>query len=201
MALTILAPKEKTRVDALLSDLTSEAIVSATGAHWEEDTIDYWTMNTNNRSTAIVLDALSRLAPENALVPQTVRWLMVARKEGHWETTQETAWSLIALTDYMVASGELEADYSYQVYFNGELADHRTVDADNLDEPQVLRVAVADMLADQGNQLWMERLEPAAGQTGKGRLSDAAYLRYFLPVEVVKALARRTTVVRRYALQ
>ncbi len=198
MALDILAPKERTRVDALLSDLTSEAIVSATGAHWEEDTIDYWTMNTNTRSTAIVLDALSRLAPENALVPQTVRWLMVTRKEGHWETTQETAWALIALTDYMAASGELEADYSYQVYFNGELLGQRTVDADNLDEPQVLRVAVADMLADQGNQLWMERLEPAGGQTGKGRLYYAAYLRYFLPVEDVKALDRGIIVVRKY---
>ena len=31
---------------------------------------------------------------------------MVARKFGYWETTQETAWSLIALTDWMVATGE-----------------------------------------------------------------------------------------------
>ena len=30
-----------------------------------------------------------------ALAPNIVRWLMVARKFGYWETTQETAWSLI----------------------------------------------------------------------------------------------------------
>ena len=43
----------------------------------------------------IVLSALARLDPEDALLPNAVRWLMVARKEGHWETTQETAWALI----------------------------------------------------------------------------------------------------------
>ena len=39
------------RVSVLLDDLTGAAIVSATGAHWEEKTTDWWTMNTNVRST------------------------------------------------------------------------------------------------------------------------------------------------------
>jgi len=200
MALDILAPEEKTRVDGLLSDLTSAAIVSATGAHWEEETIDYWTMNTNTRSTAIVLDALARLAPESGLAPNAVRWLMVARKEGHWETTQETVWSIIALTDWMVATGELEADYSYQITLNGETIMEGVADKDNLDEPQKIQVEVADLLQDVSNQVALERLEPSADQTGKGRLWYTMYLRYFLPVEDVKALNRGVIVARQYTL-
>jgi uncharacterized protein YfaS (alpha-2-macroglobulin family) len=200
MALDVLDPKEKTRVDSLLSDLTSAAIVSATGAHWEEETIDYWTMNTNTRSTAIVLDALARLAPESGLAPNTVRWLMVARKEGHWETTQETVWSIIALTDWMVATGELEADYSYQVTLNGETIMEGVADKDNLDEPQKIQVEVADLLQDVSNQVALERLEPTADQTGEGRLWYSMYLRYFLPVEDVKALNRGVIVARQYTL-
>ncbi|HEX9370564.1 MAG TPA: alpha-2-macroglobulin family protein, partial [Roseiflexaceae bacterium] len=89
------------RIKTLLADLNSAAILSATGAHWEESERDWWSMNTNTRTTAIVLDALVKLDPKNQLNPNVVRWLMVARKDGAWETTQESAWSLIALTDWM----------------------------------------------------------------------------------------------------
>ncbi|MDY7077396.1 MAG: Ig-like domain-containing protein, partial [Chloroflexota bacterium] len=78
MALGLLEPDEPARVKALLSDITSDAIVSATGAHWEEAQADYYAMNTDTRSTAIVLAALARLDPDNALAPNAVRWLMVA---------------------------------------------------------------------------------------------------------------------------
>ncbi|MCP4594052.1 MAG: alpha-2-macroglobulin, partial [bacterium] len=87
------------RIATILSDLQNAAILSATGAHWEEANYDWWAMNTDTRSTAVILAALARLDPDNALIPNVVRWLMVARRDGIWETTQETAWSIIALTD------------------------------------------------------------------------------------------------------
>ena len=200
LALDLSNPEERTRVDGLLSDLASEAIISATGAHWEEEGDDVWTMNTDTRSTAIIVAALSRLDPESSLLPNAVRWLMVARKEGHWETTQETAWALIGLTDYMAASGELEADYSWQVLINGQELGRGDVDASNLDEEQELRVAVADLLREEGNRLLIQRGKPMAGQTGRGQLYYTAHLRYFLPVEDVQAASRGVFVARQYAL-
>ena len=62
-------------------------------------------MNTDTRSTAIVLAALTRLRPDNELLPNAVRWLMEARQAGRWSNTQENAWSIIALTDWLAASG------------------------------------------------------------------------------------------------
>ncbi|MCX6092660.1 MAG: alpha-2-macroglobulin, partial [Candidatus Bipolaricaulota bacterium] len=103
----------RTEIDTLLSDLVNASIQSATGMHWEEADYDWWAMNTDTRSTGIILDAFVELDPKNALLPNVVRWLMVARKGGIWETTQETAWSLVALTDWMVATGELDANYTY----------------------------------------------------------------------------------------
>ena len=49
------------------------------------------------------------------MIPNVVRWLMVARKADDWETTQETAWSVMALTDWMVVTGELHPDYTFAV--------------------------------------------------------------------------------------
>lgn len=200
LALHILEPDVTKRTDALLSDLTSDAILSATGAHWEEDTIDYWTMNTNNRSTSIVLDALVRLDPGNDLIPNVVRWLMVSRKDGHWETTQETVWALIALTDVMVSSGELEGDFSYVVTLNGETLGEGDVTKADVGETRKLEAAIADLLLDEVNRVEITRLSPTAGQTGEGRLYYSAYLRYFMRVEDVKALNRGIIVGRQYSL-
>jgi len=198
MALGMLDVPDSARVKSLLSDLSSAAILSATGAHWEEEWTDYWSMNTDTRSTAVIIDALTKLAPDNTLLPNAVRWLMVARRSGHWETTQETAWALIALTDYMVMTGELEADYTYTLSLNGKALEEREVDQEAVGKSYKVVVPIADLLEQEVNRLWVSRARPAPGQTGKGRLYYALYLRYFLPVEDVKALSRGIIVARQY---
>jgi uncharacterized protein YfaS (alpha-2-macroglobulin family) len=196
LALTfyLIDASERSQIQTLLSDLNSAAVLSATGAHWQENSQDWWNWNTDTRSTAIVLDALARLDPDNELAPNAVRWLMVARTAGHWETTQETAWSLIALTDWMVATGELWGDYGWGVQLNGELLGQGNVTRENVQDETTLQVAVADLIQQQANQLFIEKGE------GPGRLYYTAHLQTFLPVEEVKALNRGVIVGREYTL-
>ncbi len=199
MALGILEPQEPSRVQTLLGDLMGDAILSATGAHWEEAEPDYWNMNTDVRTTAIVLWAMSRLDPENDLLPNVVRWLMAVREEGHWESTQVTAWSLLGLTEYMRASGELRGDMSYSVYLNGQEWATGQVTEENIDEGQELQVSIARLLADEANRLVIQRQEAGPDQTGEGQLYYSAQLRYYLPVERVQALDRGIVVARQYS--
>jgi uncharacterized protein YfaS (alpha-2-macroglobulin family) len=196
LALTfhLIDPEERSQIETLLSDLNNAAILSATGAHWQESERDWWNWNTDTRSTAIVLDALARLDPDNDLAPNTVRWLMTARTAGHWETTQETAWSLIALTDWMVTTGELEGDYGWGVQLNGELLRQDNITRENIQEETTLRVAVAELFQDEANRLVIEK------GAGPGRLYYTAHLRTFLPVEQVEALNRGIIVGREYTL-
>jgi len=193
LALTLgMIDADDTRIETLLSDVQNAAILSATGAHWEEAEYDWWAMNTDTRSTAVILDTLARLDPENALIPNVVRWLMVARREGIWETTQETAWALIALTDWMAVTGELEGAYDYGVWLNDEPLAEVAVTPDTVDEPVQLRVAVADLLAGASNRLTVGR------GPGEGRLYYTAYLNVFLPVEEIEPLNRGVIVSRQY---
>jgi uncharacterized protein YfaS (alpha-2-macroglobulin family) len=191
LTLDLLEPGDA-RIQTLLADLNNDAILSATGAHWEESYYDWWAMNTDTRSTAIVLDALARLDPGNALIPNVVRWLMVARRDGIWETTQETAWSLIALTDWMVVTGELQGQYDYGVFLNGNLKGEGQVTPENVDQSVKLRVDVAELLADVGNYLTISRGE------GPGRLYYTAHLKVYLPVEEIEPLDRGIVVRRQY---
>jgi hypothetical protein len=192
-----------TRIQTLLDDLNSAAIVSATGAHWEEDSTDWWTMNTDTRSTSLALTAFTRLAPAaelpEGLLPNVVRWLMVARQDGRWETTQENVWAIIALTDWMQATGELDADYNYRVSLNQDELASGAVDQDNVDEPVDLRVAIGELLLDAANGLLISRFADGS-QTGAGQLYYTTYLHYYLPAASLQPLDRGIVVAREYRL-
>ncbi len=183
---------ESERLDTLLADISGEAILSATGAHWEEAYYDWWNWNTDTRSTAIILDLIARFDSENDLAPNIVRWLMVARTAGHWETTQETAWSLIALTDWMVATGELNADYAFDVGFNGQIITEGQATRNTIRETTELEIAVRDMLVEQVNQLAIGRGD------GPGRLYYTAHLESYVPVADVEPIGRGVMVAREY---
>jgi uncharacterized protein YfaS (alpha-2-macroglobulin family) len=198
MAYGLLEQNQQTRINTLLSDITGAAIVSATGAHWEEAQVDYYSMNTDTRSTAIVLAALARLDDDNALAPNAVRWLMVARRDGYWETTQETAWAIIGLTEWMVATGELEGAYDWHVVVNGDKLGEGSVTRQNVDETTKLQIAIAELLSEEANRVVIERWAPEGQEAGTGRLYYSIYLRYFKPVEEVTALNRGIIVSRKY---
>ena len=193
LALTLqISGEDSSVIDTLLSDLYSSAILSATGAHWEESARDWWAMNTDTRSTAIILDALVRLDPDQPLLPNVVRWLMVARRGGIWETTQETAWALISLTDWMVATEELNPTYDFYASINGlELFEGQT-DGSPLDAPIEITMGIGDLLPGFNNELTISRGE------GTGRLYYTAHLTSYIPVEQIDALQRGIIVQRQY---
>jgi uncharacterized protein YfaS (alpha-2-macroglobulin family) len=180
------------RLSTLVSDLVSSAGLSATGAHWNEEWRDYWNWDSNTRSTAIVLDALIHLDPSNPINENAVRWLMSNRTEGRWASTQETAWALIALTDWIKTTGELSASYEWAVAMNDQQIAGGTAGPDTLLTPQIMDVAVSSL-----NPTDLNRLTLARGEGG-GALYYTAHLNIFLPVQEVEPLSRGITVSRQY---
>jgi alpha-2-macroglobulin len=187
---------DTTRTDVLLSDILNNAITSAAGIHWEETSYDYWNWNTNTRTTAIVLSTLVKLRPTSDLIPNVVRYLMIQRRADAWETTQETAWSVMALTDWMLASGELEPDYSYDVSFNGTTELSGTASADTVRDRNVLFIDVSEMLRGQANSLVFTRTG-----TNEGNLYYTAYLTAYLSVPDIEPVSNGITISRIYTLQ
>jgi len=179
---------------ALAADLKSGARVSATGAHWEESETDWWSWGSDVRTTALALTALLQVEPQNDLLPNAVRWLMVARRGDHWQSTQETVWSVMALTDWMVATRELEGNYTYTVTLNGALASQGIVLPQNVREGQTLTVEVRDLLLDEMNRMVIER------DAGAGALYYTAHLQLELDASKVTAINRGIGVNREYLI-
>ncbi|MBN2547798.1 MAG: Ig-like domain-containing protein [Anaerolineales bacterium] len=180
------------RLQTLLSDFASTAFLSASGTHWEEKVTDRWNWNTDTRTTAIVLSALSQIDPGNPLNANAVRWLMSSRTNGYWRGTQETAWTLMGLTRWMVASGELEANYQFAVSLNGKQLGSGIANSETLRQTTLLKVDIADLLTDQANRLVFAR------DDGTGNLYYTAHLKAYLPVEQIKSLDQGIVISRSY---
>ena len=191
-AMYLLDPKDE-RIASILSDLGAATVLSAAGAHWEEGgETDYWNWNTDTRTTAIVLNAFVQIDPTDPITANAVRWLMAHRNGGHWRSTQETAWTLIALTNWLTASKELEADYPFAVGLNGKSLTQGTANKDNLTDTVKLQVQLKDLLKDEVNYLVFTRGE------GTGNLYYTAYLTASLPVESIQPLDQGASLSREY---
>jgi uncharacterized protein YfaS (alpha-2-macroglobulin family) len=182
------------RIDTLLADINSAAIVSGTGVHWEETSRDWWNWGSDTRSTAILLGLLVKFTPQSELIPNVVRWLMVARKGDAWENTQETAWAVMSLTAWMEASGELKADYAYSVSLNDREIGAGRANRDNLRETKALTVSVAEMLREQVNRLTFNH------GAGDGSLYYTAQLMAKQPVEAIQPTDRGLKFSRTYLI-
>jgi uncharacterized protein YfaS (alpha-2-macroglobulin family) len=190
-AIFLLDP-EDSRISTLLSDLATATMQSAAGAHWEETTRDYWNWNSDTRTTAIVLNTFVQIDPTNPINANAVRWLMAHRSGGHWYSTQETTWSLIALTNWLIASKEFETNYRYAIGLNDKLLEQGQAYKDNLTDSIKLQVQLKDLLTEQTNSLVLTR------GRGVGNLYYTAYLSASLPIDQIQPLDQGISLSREY---
>ncbi|MCB9420546.1 MAG: Ig-like domain-containing protein [Ardenticatenaceae bacterium] len=179
-------------IRTLTSYLSDSAIMSATGAHWEDASRDYRNLNSDVRGTAIVIDALAQAEPSNLMGPNAVRWLMAARTAQYWSTGHETAWSIYALTNWMAATGELEADFDYQLNVNLDTRAEGQFTPANITESESLSIPLSEMIPDDVNFLDFVHGD------GTGRLYYTAHLNSFISMANVSAISRGVTVQRAY---
>jgi alpha-2-macroglobulin len=189
---------EETRAQTLVGELTSRATLHPTTAHWhdDDDRSGYHTMSSNTRTTALVLQSLVRAAPDTYLIPNAVRHLMGQREAGHWRTTQETAITLMALTEYIIQSEEFSADYTYRAQLDSQTIHEGSVNRNRLDESVDIVVELATMLANQPQDAETSRL--TLEKEGTGRLYYTLRMHYYRDAQQVEPLDRGFALQREY---
>lgn len=96
----------------------------------------HWLLHGSRRTDAVVLDALLSTGHENDLAEKLVRGLLDRRKQGHWGTTQENAFALLALKRYfdtyeteqpnLVARAWLDQRFLSEHRYRGRTTDSHT---------------------------------------------------------------------------
>ena len=88
-------------------------------AHWGEDGIYWRWSNGGVEATAFALRAMLAIDPTNQLIEPVTNWLIKNRRGAQWNSTRDTAIVVLALNDYLRASGELKAKVEYEIFVNG----------------------------------------------------------------------------------
>lgn len=124
-ALLALALKQRgdDRAGEVAAEIESSARVNDFDAHWETHRLNHYgrPLVLDIETTALSLKALARITPQSPLLSKSARWLVNNRRNGYyWLSTKETAFALFGLSDYLKVSKELEPNYTFEVYLNGQ---------------------------------------------------------------------------------
>lgn len=140
-------------------------------AHWGEDGIHWRWSDGGVEATAFALRALVLIDPENKLIEPVTNWLVKNRRGAHWSNTRDTAISVLALNDYLKASGELDTDLEYEIFANGQSI-ARTKVEDVLAAPSIFPVD-SKLIKDGANEFQIVRKQ------GKGPLYFSVQAKFF----------------------
>ena len=193
-ALHIINPEDE-RLDALGQMMLNRAVTHASGTFFEETYRDRWNWSSNLRSTALALDALLKIRPESELLPNIVRYLVSVRQgPGFWASRQDTVWTIIALTNWMRHSGELNPEYAWSLTINDrQLEAGRALPANAL-QTAYLRYDLAGLIRRETNLIEFQR------DDGAGALYYTAHLNLDLPVDKIEPFSRGIEISRSYTL-
>ena len=193
LALT-LKLRNDNRAQLVVSDIERSARLTDYDAYWTSKRrlmLDFSEEN-DLEATALSLKALAQINPQSELMAKAARWLVAHRRNGYyWETTKHTAFAIYALSDYLRVSKELSADYTVEVYWNGE---------------QVLSKRVTAAEAANGQPIVVERKGDKVGpanlvrvvKRGAGVAYVAATLDYFTKEEPSAQSANGMNITREY---
>ena len=78
-------------------------------------------LNSNKRTSAIMLQALIRTQPEIELMPKLVAGLLADRRRGHWGSTQSNVFVILAMRDYYRRFEDIEPDFKGRVWLDETL--------------------------------------------------------------------------------
>jgi hypothetical protein len=161
-------------------------------AHWGEDGMWWRWSDGPVESTSFALMALVQIDPQNKLIEPVTNWLIKNRRGAQWNNTRDTAITILALDEYLHASGELTSEATYEISANGTAIATQTVKPSEILRAPSRWTIPAPSIRDGSNEIHIHRTN------GTGSLYFAAEARFFSLEEPIKAAGNEIFVRRDY---
>ncbi|MRG96066.1 MG2 domain-containing protein [Polyangium spumosum] len=163
---------DRASIEALANELEGSLRLDANVARATTNLGDKYAvlMDSDTRTTALVLRALLAARPDHPIAARLAMGLLADRKGGAWRNTQETAWSLVALDAYRKAQEKTTPDFVAHVFLGQ--AEIATPAFRGRDVTQARLSLPAERLTSAGGSVLSFDLD------GSGRLFYEARLRY-----------------------
>jgi alpha-2-macroglobulin len=136
LALALNRLGEKEQAQTILNILSQSALQEHEFVSWPQPSYDgeyhSKTMASTVRTTALVLLAYAEIDPENELVPGIVNYLADQRQGMYgWGTTNETSFTILALTEHLIHEETRLGNTPYEVLVNGKSLAFGTLEVGN----------------------------------------------------------------------
>lgn len=173
---------DKETADKYNQILLRDAQVGESGAYWGGEAWHYSWQDDKIQTTAMALKALiasSTIPSENPeILNKAIRWLMIQRHGGGWYSTQQTAFIVYTMVDYLKHSKELEPDYNVKVYVNNELLMDKHMTKDDIFQKDSTFVIDGSKLRPGTNDVKIEK-------NGPGKVYVSSQLSYYTNEESI----------------
>jgi alpha-2-macroglobulin len=159
-------------IEKLAGEMEGHLRIDADAARAVSNTGDHYAvlMDSETRTSALVLRALLTVNPDHPLGTRLARGLLADRRGGTWRNTQETAWALLALDAYRKAQEKTEPDFIAHVFLGQAEVASAAFHGRSLTQPRT-SVLAARLVAVPGAPLGFT-------VEGQGHLFYEARLRY-----------------------
>jgi alpha-2-macroglobulin len=159
--LSVLAndPGSTAEVDSIVRFLVNRTTETAAAANFITDYGDggWLIMYSNRRADGVLLEALikvntsGRQASGSAdLIPKLVRGLLAHRSKGHWETTQDNVFILLAMDKYFNTFEKVTPDFVTRIWLGGTYAGEEKFKGRSVDS-NVLTIPMSYLTEQGGN--------------------------------------------------
>ncbi|MBI5490596.1 MAG: Ig-like domain-containing protein [Deltaproteobacteria bacterium] len=157
----------------LRRDLENHVFQTAEEAHFEENVGDLYRvlMQSNTTLNAILLDVLLSMDVNHPIATKVAKWLLEERDGGHWATTQDSAWALLAFAHFYRVREAEPPDFTATVDFGTERLLSQRFEGRPAKEVRE-EVPMSRLMEGRGDRLAIERQGPS------GRLYYALSLHY-----------------------
>ncbi|MCI0363107.1 MAG: MG2 domain-containing protein [Phycisphaerales bacterium] len=171
-------------------DGPNEAVMGT--AHCGEDGIWWRWSDGGVEATAFALRAILAIDPQNKLVEPITNWLIKNRRGAQWSNTRDTAIVVLAMNDYLRATGELSPQLEYELLVNGKSIAKKQLSAeDALSAPSQFEID-RQHIRDGANDIRIVRTK------GTGPIYFAAQATFFSLEEPVPPAGNEIFVRREY---
>ncbi len=132
----------KADASAILAFLANRVTETAGAAHFTSSYSDgaHVLLHSDRRDDGVLLEALIRVDDKNTVIPKIVTGLLAHRKRGHWGSTNDNAFVLLALDRYFNTYEKVTPDFVARAWLGDTMvSEHafkgRTTERDRADVP------------------------------------------------------------------
>jgi len=172
-------------VDQIVRFLLNRTTETASTANFVTDYGDggWLIMHSNRRADGVLLESMiklraaGRIGAGEDLIPKLVRGLLAHRKKGHWGTTQENVFILLAMDKYFNAFEKVTPDFVTRVWLGNTYAGEQTFKGRSIDSNE-LTIPMSYLVGSAGTPAGTSAANLIIDKQGPGRLYYRIGMKY-----------------------